>query len=280
MQLTSLTDVARRRPASATTKEDLEGGQLATPRFATPPQSKKQDDPEEPPKYARGQPRVAGFMACGTNLAVFRKFDRMAYGSILHQQDQLLKLENEIDEMNACDEDLINLVPKLRALLPKRTVDRPSSSGIADITESAFRDFCRSDRPKWIEAERWVEVTMKLNEPGSTSLRLQQQIVVRGCWDYMTPRQRKEAFSIVFIPDDSWRAPVVLWEEHLNQTRYPVAASWEFETVGTDQTEVRLQTRASIGDRFEEQMSRYCSSVVDPMPPETTVSFFVRDHEY
>src|SRR5690349_16857507 len=128
---TSITPARIPAQSAVTTSKDVERG-----KNAEDPESNKNEAAAQPPKYARGQPRVAGFMSCGIHLAVFRKFDRMAYGSILHQQTQLLELESEIDEMNARDEELINLVPKLRTYLRENgMVEEPLSSSLGKRRE-------------------------------------------------------------------------------------------------------------------------------------------------
>ncbi|KAF1828471.1 hypothetical protein BDW02DRAFT_652037 [Decorospora gaudefroyi] len=246
----------------------------------------EQNSPGAPPKYARGYPRVAAFMACGGNLAIFRKFDRMAYGSILHQQNQLLDIEKEIDEMDSCDEDLINLVPNLRRYVSSGSPAQQPAPHVTGLSRGTVDDFFRVHWHKatfsdtdpiqasdQIKFGRWVEIIFKSTFGGT-----RPHVVLRGPWDYRQPGSRTVAFSIIFISEDQNRDPCVIWEESLNSAHYPLAASWEFEVADTSAPEVRqvpLQTRSSIGDRFEYHMGNYLSRLTSALKDGITVRLFL-----
>jgi len=165
-----------------------------------------------PPGYAPGYPRVAGFMACADNLAVFRKFDRISYRSLLFQQSQLLELEHELDELDTLDQDLILLNNAVRKNLE-----------LSNQEQGVPPD------PK-LENQRWIELILSETEDEQ----IIQRGVLRGPWE--TIYEEKLSITIrMSDPQDSrsssekdpLSAPAIIWGE---QKDHPSAGSWMFFT--------------------------------------------------
>ncbi|KAI8931859.1 hypothetical protein NX059_010765 [Plenodomus lindquistii] len=203
-------------------------------------------------------------MACGGNLSIFRKFDRMAYLSTLHRQSQLLAIEREIDEMDALDNALINLAGEAQRYFGLKGTDveeyrksNRASPVPSDNIDELF-DTLSVAAPKYddritaVDSRRMVEVVFKLYDDVLTPY-----IVLRGPWQRKVKKD-SEAYSIsvFFSSSDQEDMPFIMKHEASEPKRYSAAASWAF--IGED---IRgggpFQPRYFIGEKFKERVANW-----------------------
>ncbi|KAH9878019.1 hypothetical protein J1614_003236 [Plenodomus biglobosus] len=230
---------------------------------------------QEPPRYAPGYPRVAGFMACGGNLAVFRKFDRMAYLSTLHQQSKLLAVEREIDDMDALDYEFMLVVdelPKEWDLEPWDLKQFHKEQWQSNTTVSTLDEYlgrrrtakeCDSVPFKSLDALRWIEIVFK-NGKGLVA----PYIILRGNWRQDVKNEDEFTISLVFTSNDPYRLPMVIMRTKYDKKDYTEAASWNIK--GSDVLgNGPFKPSCFIGKAFQNLLvPRLLSRLVSPISPD------------
>lgn len=261
----------------------------------------KPDSKNKPPRYAPGYPRVAAFMECGGNLAIFKKFNRVAYRSILHQQLQLLKIEREIDMMDAADDELAVL-----SLRMETSDNKPSSA--SDTRTDDLRAFIAgssdgkresqmimaqpnqrpsskmsplSNHTPAVEAlgrQRWIDVSFSMGTHDRI-LDFRAHATLRGVWDDRPDSPNSVAFSIIFLPDRSGRPkiPIVVCDESFNRAEYSSQASWQFDILSHPPKMGSVpKPRSFVGEDFYGRMAAYIRSTGSYDPSERlTARFFL-----
>ncbi|KAF2851344.1 hypothetical protein T440DRAFT_517349 [Plenodomus tracheiphilus IPT5] len=222
---------------------------------------------QTPLEYAPGYPRVAGLMACDENLAIFRKFNRMAYLSTLHQQSKLLAIEREIDEMDALDNEFIVLVPQiLKSLgldekdLKQFRAEHGPSNTMVDNFEQYIRgvktDDIRLGEPYApLESQRWLEVVFKAHHGSVVSY-----VFLRGEWRSKVRNADEFKIALVFRTGDSTELPMVLWQAGRVKKQFALAASWNFRGADIVLGRGTSQSAFFVGEGFQEQIRGYLAT--------------------
>ncbi|KAH9871208.1 hypothetical protein IAQ61_005387 [Plenodomus lingam] len=221
---------------------------------------------QEPPKYAQGYPNVAGFMAIGGNLAIFRRFDRMAYLSTLHQQSRLLAVEREIDDMDTLDDDFdaivlgfmkfwkleLEMVEQYHAELFPPTTTESDLEKYLTVSDSTKKRDSVLFTP--LESLRWVEIVLK-TYPG----KIAPYVVLRGNWRQKVKDMDEFAISLVFTKDDPLELPMVFKHTKIHKKDFTLAATWNFK--GTDIRDGGpFRPSYLMGKEFQERVHRWFKS--------------------
>lgn len=279
-------------------KKDEQKKQPGLPRH----EDGKPGSSNKPPRYAPGYPRVAAFMECGGNLAIF-KFNRVAYRSILHQQLQLLKTEREIDEMDAADDELALLNWKMEKSVnkPWLTSDtriddfqafvagssdekRNSQNMLAETDERTDSKITPlSNQIPAIEAfdtQRWIDVSFSMLETHDSISDFRAYAALRGIWDDRIDTPSSVALSIVFLPGHAPggpKIPIVVCDKSFNRAKYSAQASWEFDLLTyPPKTGSVPKPRSFVGEDFPKHLSDYIGSTGPNEPSKRrTARFFL-----
>lgn len=188
---------------------------------------------QEPPRYALGYPRVAGFMACGGNLPVFRKFDRMAYLTTLHQQSKLLAVEREIDDMDALDYEFMLVVHELveKWNLRQQELDEFLREQVqSKATESNFGEYlarrgsAKECRSVLLDPLRWIEIVFKHGK-GLVA----PYIILRGNWRQYVKAEDEFSISLLFPSIDPPMWPIVIMRTRCLRFKSTEIASWNIK---------------------------------------------------
>ena len=242
--------------------------------------------PNSPPKYPPGYPRVAGFMACGANSAIFKKFDRMAYASFLQQQAQLLNIEREIDDMNAMDEELLRLQSCIKGKGKTQADAASKPKDNAEAAEELFQDFLAGPgtvsegkariSTETTEEQKWVHLVYKMQCDAQGDLKSQSYTALRGVWEVKSEGLKIVAFSLVFPPESTVQQPILMLDSSINSSRYTRAASWEINIAGTRIQDISPARRCIVGADFNKLLWEYASRTKKGEHTERTVHMFAR----